>query len=734
MSAIPEFSATVAAGFPAVPLPEYDQTACIFGTTYEGTYEPRPWGSSDDIADEYGAGPAARDGRHLVTRTSLGLLVQRVESTTPGSYNTIDNSAFAGTAVPTVVAATVPRDEGELYVRFVEGTSAVGTAGATYYKSDDNGRLGADVLYKLGTGSTISFADINAAIELDPPEAALVTIAVEIRADMLAHFANAVAHNSADATAAAIITLGVPTTKAEAFAVLNQCRLAWASHLANQTAHDSADIYNVLSAAAATTAQGGVTIALELKTDMNAHLAATYPAAAASLKALTASSVGVQVYDAADLLAAGVLQLNRYPSYITFTTDAAGTPADAPADVVITGTNADTGLADTDTVTVSQIAGTATAVKRFLADDDLLITYGAGGGTGALISIGTTAAAHNSADVTNTITTADPARGTVVAGDIIRVSTNAPAWGNTQLASAFTALADSDHEPSMLLISGRILPANLPTITTGLNALEAAGKRCVLVAQARKRTDGETAAQWRAALETEWDGVEDYRVSVCAGDGLATFTNGNTTLQYARGFSTQAMRRLMEIQRYRTAWEVELGRLEDFTISDANGIVIGHDEGTSPGLKAAKFWTVYRAKSSLVGRYAFLNFDMTRYPPTSRVRSVRVNRITNRMIIEIQAVGLGLLGKTYDVTRTSATTGTLSQAAIDAIKPKFAAPIINGFQNDISDWNASDLITIGSSVTIDPDTDAFDLAVTINYTPKLPVGRVSATFAVRLGV
>jgi hypothetical protein len=125
---------------------------------------------------------------------------------------------------------------------------------------------------------------------------------------------------------------------------------------------------------------------------------------------------------------------------------------------------------------------------------------------------------------------------------------------------------------------------------------------------------------------------------------------------------------------------------------------------------------------------------VTRWEPTDRVRSVRVNRITNRMIIEIQAMGLSVLGKTYDVKRLSPTSGTLSQAAIDALVPKFAAPIINGFQNDISDWNASDLITIGQTVTIDPDTDAFDLAVTINYTPKLPVGRVKTAFAVRLGV
>ena len=169
MSATPEFVAEVATGFPAVPLPEYDQTVCVMGTTYAGTDEPRPWGSSDDIAAEYTSGPAARDGRHLVTRTGLGLIIQRVAEATPGAYGTLDDSAFTGTAVPEVVAATVPRDEGELYVRFEAG-GTIGTAGITYYKSDDNGRLGADTLYKLGTGSQISFADINAAIDLLPVE------------------------------------------------------------------------------------------------------------------------------------------------------------------------------------------------------------------------------------------------------------------------------------------------------------------------------------------------------------------------------------------------------------------------------------------------------------------------------------------------------------------------------------------------------------------------------------
>jgi hypothetical protein len=146
-------------------------------------------------------------------------------------------------------------------------------------------------------------------------------------------------------------------------------------------------VYNTLTAPAATSIQGGIVIAIELKADINSHLAATYPAAGASLLALTASTIAAQVYDASELIAGGVTQVNRYPSLITFTTDAAGTPADAPATATITGTNLDTGLADTDIVNISQIAGTATATKIFILDDDFLITYSAGDGTDAQISI-----------------------------------------------------------------------------------------------------------------------------------------------------------------------------------------------------------------------------------------------------------------------------------------------------------------------------------------------------------
>jgi len=105
----------------------------------------------------------------------------------------------------------------------------------------------------------------------------------------------------------------------------------------------------------------------------------------AGLLALTASSVAVQTKLAAALLAGGKAALLAFPRNVTFTTDAAGTPSDAPATALITGTDINDAVL-TETVTISQIAGTAQGVKAFKTI--VSIVYAAGDGAGALISIG----------------------------------------------------------------------------------------------------------------------------------------------------------------------------------------------------------------------------------------------------------------------------------------------------------------------------------------------------------
>jgi hypothetical protein len=107
-------------------------------------------------------------------------------------------------------------------------------------------------------------------------------------------------------------------------------------------------------------------------------------AAAAGLLAATASSVAIQTILEAQLLAPGKAELAARARNVTFTT-AGVTPADAPANAVITGKDAE-GKDQTETVAISQIAATAAGVKAW--SKITKIVYEAGQGAAATVSIG----------------------------------------------------------------------------------------------------------------------------------------------------------------------------------------------------------------------------------------------------------------------------------------------------------------------------------------------------------
>lgn len=111
----------------------------------------------------------------------------------------------------------------------------------------------------------------------------------------------------------------------------------------------------------------------------------TNPAApgAADLLAATASTVAVQTYTAAQLLAPGLAKLAAYPRNVTFTT-AGVTPTDAPDTVTVVGTYR--GKAQSETISVAQTATIANGTKPFSTITS--ITYAAGQGTAATVSIG----------------------------------------------------------------------------------------------------------------------------------------------------------------------------------------------------------------------------------------------------------------------------------------------------------------------------------------------------------
>ena len=308
---IPGISITEATGVPPLPDAGIISRVAVIAPANAGTFDAKPIYGMADFT-EFGKGVLVRHGKHIFAETKTPLVVVRCGATNSGEYDTIDNSAVTGTAIPTVVSSTVPTDESELYVKIVDG-GTVCTTGITYRRSDANGRE-QDTnmpLRALGTGSRILFDDVNAAIDLEPPAAqvaALVTRTNDLRTKVLAHMAytTGTVHTNADTTSddgiasactnvatsislmstisaglalhfargsgdtihinvagdnttslaaanTAIATAVASGSGQDAIKALAALTAAYALHLANTTAHTIADATNVLTAPVPTT-------------------------------------------------------------------------------------------------------------------------------------------------------------------------------------------------------------------------------------------------------------------------------------------------------------------------------------------------------------------------------------------------------------------------------------------------------------------------------------------------
>jgi hypothetical protein len=238
-----------------------ESVLAIIGCAAGGTADtPTVCRNDRQPADTFTAGPLADFGKIIIGSGRQPAVLVRAATATPGAYGSIDDADFTGTAVAGVDAATVPYNAYEGYVIFVAGGD-LGTSGITYYDSLSDGRT-LSGLKALGVGTSILISEGNVEFTLDVPEAELVDLVVDIRAQVIAHFAmGAGTHNAADATSGAAIG-AAPTTRALAITRINQIRAALLLHADNSpTVHNSDDTTSFASLPAAAT-DGPTAVAL----------------------------------------------------------------------------------------------------------------------------------------------------------------------------------------------------------------------------------------------------------------------------------------------------------------------------------------------------------------------------------------------------------------------------------------------------------------------------------------
>lgn len=116
---------------------------------------------------------------------------------------------------------------------------------------------------------TITDAVANAANGSDLPTC--LTLAAELRALVLLHSADGVAHKVKDTVFAGIAA--APTDLATLQTFLNDMKSKMNTHIASTTYHYNADGTNTITAANASDLGTSITLINELKTDFNAHMA-----------------------------------------------------------------------------------------------------------------------------------------------------------------------------------------------------------------------------------------------------------------------------------------------------------------------------------------------------------------------------------------------------------------------------------------------------------------------------
>lgn len=144
-----------------------DNLLAIIGCSSAGDINvPTICTRTKQVRDTFGTGPLVEELCTRIDLDSIAVIAVRADETTVGGYGAIDDADFAGTSAVTADTGDEPYDDYEIAVRFITGTVAVGTTGATYQYSID-GELTWSATLALGTAPAITIAECRATFDLD---------------------------------------------------------------------------------------------------------------------------------------------------------------------------------------------------------------------------------------------------------------------------------------------------------------------------------------------------------------------------------------------------------------------------------------------------------------------------------------------------------------------------------------------------------------------------------------
>jgi hypothetical protein len=337
----------------------------------------------------------------------------------------------------------------------------------------------------------------------------------------------------------------------------------------------------------------------------------------------------------------------------------------------------------------------------------------------------TTGGVHGSADATNTTSSPAPSAGSLIAGDIIRGRTVAPAPNAAGITAACAAIAAASIQFGFLVCDFDLDASLAAALSAGRATMATAGKRVTVLARTRlpDLETSETESAWFTDIATEFRSFYDSTAGVVAIYGF--LTDAMSARQYLRSGMAQVAADIARVGV--SVWfdSPSDRKMANFTLVDANGTTIGHDEGPrgsvtglSDSDQGNRFICCQRLADANRMEEVFTTAPWTMFSADERIRDVMTRRIANKAErIAISAAVAQLGGRVGFTPATTTASARLTDDGLRTVQKIIFRALSSVLRDDIQNsYDAAldtGLVQVSQDITVSSN-NLLNIPVTIS--------------------
>jgi hypothetical protein len=302
--------------------------------------------------------------------------------------------------------------------------------------------------------------------------------------------------------------------------------------------------------------------------------------------------------------------------------------------------------------------------------------------------------------------------GSLVAGDIVRVPTVAPAPDSAGITAAFNDLAAGSIQFGVLVCDFEMTAAFAAVVTAGKATLIAAGKRALILARTRTPdfATAESESAWLLDTASDYSAVNDSCIGLVAAFGLVT--DAMTGRRYLRSLLQQFAADVVRVGISDWPDCPADQRMANVSLVDSSGLLLGHDEGPRGGATGLsndtlgnRFISVQRLPDASRLEDVYTTAPWVLYAADERIRNIMTRRVANAIErVAVTAATTQMGAKVRYTPAVGSTPARLTEGSRRALHGVIFDAISKTFKNHIQNSTAaaldSGLVQVNQDITV----------------------------------